>query len=152
MESVPDTWITWHVDCMNGFTMFPWMCHSMDWWLPMICPQAISAQLSEAGAPGGLFYDTDWGGLPSRVGYNATWHSEPATRCSWLGNGMAWYGLIPGIRILMNIDLHRCIYLLVPVLICANTMEVMFFLTAGPFWTSEQSWVSHTTVHIRSSG
>ena len=39
-------------------------------------------QLSKAGAPGGLFYDTDWGGLPSRVGYNATWHSKPATRCS----------------------------------------------------------------------
>lgn len=40
----------------------------------------IIRRSNKAGAPGGLFYDKDWGGLPSRVGYNPTWHSKPAAR------------------------------------------------------------------------
>lgn len=44
-----------------------------------------------AGAPGGLFYDTDWGGLPSRVGYNATWHSKPVLHCMLADFGNSCY-------------------------------------------------------------
>eukprot|EP00434_Breviolum_minutum_P012097 symbB.v1.2.010668.t1/scaffold700.1/size171416/9 len=44
-----------------------------------------------AGAPGGLFYDKDWGGLPSRVGYNATWHSKPVLHCMLADFGNSCY-------------------------------------------------------------
>ncbi|CAK9066692.1 unnamed protein product [Durusdinium trenchii] len=44
-----------------------------------------------AGAPGGLFYDKDWGGLPSRVGYNPTWHSKPVLHCMLADFGNSCY-------------------------------------------------------------
>ena len=89
---------------------------------------------------------------PAELG--TTPHGTPSQPLGAAGWETVWHGmacLIPGIRILMNIDLHRCIYLLVPVLICANTMEVMFFSHCRAFldqWAvmSQPYYCSH---HVR---
>ncbi|CAK9045198.1 3(4)-beta-glucanase (Endo-1 [Durusdinium trenchii] len=51
----------------------------------------IIRRSNKAGAPGGLFYDKDWGGLPSRVGYNPTWHSKPVLHCMLADFGNSCY-------------------------------------------------------------
>ncbi|CAJ1399569.1 unnamed protein product [Effrenium voratum] len=43
------------------------------------------------GAPKGLVYDMDWGGLPSALGYNAQWHSNPVLHCMLADFGNSCY-------------------------------------------------------------
>ncbi|CAE7470920.1 unnamed protein product [Symbiodinium microadriaticum] len=44
-----------------------------------------------AGAPGGLYYDEVWGGLPSRVGYNQASNANPVLHCLLADFGNSCY-------------------------------------------------------------